>query len=75
MYVCYADESKIIFVWTILSTTMTTTDAGLTVTVRTPDDARSPTLWYVGLENEILMLIAYAKKPPVNVHAAYLVGI
>ena len=30
MYVCYADESKIIFVRTILSTTMTTTDAGLT---------------------------------------------
>ena len=29
VYVCYADESKIIFVWTILSTTMTTTDAGL----------------------------------------------
>ena len=29
-YVCYADENKIIFVWTILSTTMTTTDAGLT---------------------------------------------
>ena len=29
-YVCYTDENKIIFVWTILSTTMTTTDAGLT---------------------------------------------
>ena len=43
--------------------------------VLTPDDARSPTLWYLGLENEILMLIAYAQKPPVNVHAAYLVGI
>ena len=34
-----------------------------------PDDARSPTLWYLGLENEILMLIAYAQKPPVNIHA------
>ena len=45
------------------------------ITVRTPDDARSPTLWYLGLENEILMLIAYTQKPPVNVHAAYLVGI
>ena len=29
-YVCYADENKNIFVWTILSTTMTTTEAGLT---------------------------------------------
>ena len=56
MYACYADESKIIFVWTILSTTMTTTDAGLTqlisVTVRALDDARSLTAWYLGLEHE-----------------------
>ena len=32
-------------------------------------------LWYLGLEPEILMFIAYAQKPPVNAHAAYLVGI
>ena len=32
------------------------------VTVRTPDDARSPTLWYLGLENEILIIIAYAQN-------------
>ena len=39
------------------------------VTVRTLDDARSLTLWYLGLEPEILMFIAYAQKPPVNAHA------
>ena len=39
------------------------------VTVRTLDDARSLTLWYLGLEPEILMFIAYAQKPPENVHA------
>ena len=33
------------------------------------DDARSLTLWYLGLEPEILMFIAYAQKPPVNAHA------
>ena len=45
------------------------------VTVRTPDDAKPPTLWYLGLENVISMLLAYAQISPVNVHAAYLVGI
>ena len=73
MYVSYADENKVIFVRTILSTTITTRDAGLPqvdpVTVRTLDDARSLTLWYLGLEPEILMFIAYAQKPPVNVYA------
>ena len=39
------------------------------VTVRTLDDARSLTLWYLGLEPEILMFIVYAQKPPVNVYA------
>ena len=39
------------------------------VTVRTLDDARSITLWYLGLELEILMFIAYTQKPSVNVHA------
>ena len=39
------------------------------VTVRTLDDARSLTLWYLGLEFEVLMFIAYAQKPSVNVHA------
>ena len=39
------------------------------VSVRTLDDARSLTLWYLGLELEILMFIAYAQKPSVNVHA------
>ena len=29
VYVSYADENTVIFVWTILSTTMTRTDAGL----------------------------------------------
>ena len=29
VYVSYADENKVIFVWTILSNTMTTTDSGL----------------------------------------------
>ena len=39
------------------------------VTVWMLDDARSLTLLYLGLEPEILMFIAYAQKPPVNVHA------
>ena len=39
------------------------------VTVRTLDDARSLTLWYLGLEHDILMLISYAQKPPLHVPA------
>ena len=39
------------------------------VTVQTLVDARSLILWYLGLEHEILMLISYAQKPSLNVHA------
>ena len=66
MYIRYADENKIIFVWTILSTTMTTTDAGLT-------QIDCTNAWWCKITHTVvslaLMLIAYAQKPPVNVHS------
>ena len=39
------------------------------ISARTLDDARSPSLWYLGLEHEILVLKACAQKPPLKVYA------